>query len=283
MFRGIRRDRVLVLLIILLVVFIGSSYDTKAVILDAVKGVEKIRLERLTSEYKIKNTANFSIRYSKQDANVLDRVVYQAEKQYNTVTDYFGYCPCDKITLIVYPNKQELKKGLRLSSGDTTLGAYYSDTIGILSPNQWGEAGEQAEEGLYIHELTHLLMDKMASGNYPIWFTEGMALYQEYINTGFEWGQNYVFKNNPYSSEELTNHFNNLDQVIAYRQSFLLVKAIMDTNHKDKILALFIKLKSGEAFERAFEESLNFTLHELENKINMQGLGKPLHVKNLGD
>ena len=41
----------------------------------------------------------------------------------------------------------------------------------------------------FVHELTHLVVDDLAGGNFPVWFTEGSALYMEYMLLGYEWGR----------------------------------------------------------------------------------------------
>ncbi len=267
MLRGDKRSRVIGFFVLLVFVMVYSFSSVEILISDIVEIVESARLEAITSGYSTEDTEHFRIKYTTQDANVLDRVVQEAEEQYSTITGYFRFYPDDKITLIIYPSKEELEKGLRLPSEDATLGAFYSGTISILSPNEWGKAGDQAEKGLYIHELTHLIMDEMAAGNYPIWFTEGMALYQEYKNTGFEWGENYLFNNKPYSLEELTHHFNELEQMLAYRQSFLLVKAVMEKNDTGRLLELFGMLKKGVPFDRAFEAVTGYSPEDLEKSI----------------
>jgi hypothetical protein len=262
---GFKRGRALLLALIMALIFSSNLFSIKTVIVNAAESVERLRLERLTAGYLTKDTENFRIKFALEDAGVIDRVASEAERQLAIVSDYFGYKSQKRITLIVYPDKEDMERGLRISSNGTTLGAFYAGTIIVISPQKWGKEGEQAEGGLYIHELTHLIMGDMAKGNYPVWFTEGMALYQEYLNTGFEWGKDYIFKNQPYTMEELTLHFNKLDQILAYKQSFLLVKAMMERNKKEQILDLFNRLKAGEKFSEAFEGSLGYPLEELEN------------------
>jgi hypothetical protein len=265
MIRGLKRGHILFFVVIIFVLF--NIYTFKAVVTEAVQGVERLRLQRFTAGYLTEESSNFRIRYAPGDVDVVPRVVAQAERQLDLVSQYFGYYPGSKITLIIYPNRNELETGLRLSADRTTLGAFYAGTISIISPAIWGDEGDQAEEGLYIHELTHLIMEDIAGGNYPVWFTEGMALYQEYLNTGFEWGSEYIFENNPYSIEELSRGFSGLDQVLAYKQSFLLVKAMMEKSTKQDVLKLFDRLNKGVSFPRAFEETLGYSLEHLESIV----------------
>lgn len=265
--RGVSKGRVAVLTVLFLAAFFlgsGGAKPANAI----VEGLERARLHRLTTGYTVKETENFIIRFYAGDAKVLHRVANQAEGQLELAAEFFGYRPENKILLTVYHDKDHLQKGLRLPSRGTTLGAYYAGTIGVLSPNVWGEEGDAAEKGLYLHELTHLLMADMAGGNYPLWFTEGMALYQEYLHTGFEWGKEYRFEKLPYTVEELTGDFARLDQFLAYKQSLLLVKTLVESEGRDKVTALLGALGTGMPFDKAFVQALGYLpghLWELHN------------------
>lgn len=264
MFGGFKRGFILLLAGILVFFVFQNLFVVKSAVTNIYGSIERNRIERITTAYLTKDTANFRIKFSPEDLGIVDGIAKEAERQMTLVSDYFEYQPKGKITLIVYPNKEDLEKGLRLSSGGTTLGAYYAGTISIISPRKWGAEGQEAEDGLYLHELTHLIMDDMAGGNYPVWFTEGLALYQEYLATGFEWGKDYIFKEQPYTLGELTMQFNKLDQFLAYKQSFLIVKDIMERSSREEVLSLFGLLKKGESFETAFARSLGYPLSELQ-------------------
>lgn len=266
--RGFPRGRAAVVTALILAVFFLGAGGIKPAAAVAVEELEKNRLHRLTTDYIQEETGNFVIRFSENDAGVLRRVAGQAERQLALVSEYFGFKPAERIVLTVYHDKDHLLKGLRLPSRGSTLGAYYAGTIGVLSPSAWGEEGDMAEDGLYLHELTHLFMADMAGGNYPLWFTEGMALYQEYLHTGFEWGREYRFEKLPYSLEELTGDFTGLDQFLAYKQSLLLVKTLIETEGRDKILALFGLLDANISFDRAFRHTFGYSTKGLWDLTN---------------
>lgn len=286
--RGVSKGRVALLAVLVLgAFFLGSGGVKPANAI--VERWERVRLHRLTTGYTVKETENFIIRFYAGDAKVLHRVANQAEEQLALAAEFFGYRPKNKILLTVYHNKDHLRKGLRLPSRGTTLGAYYAGTIGVLSPNVWGEEGDAAEKGLYLHELTHLLMADMAGGNYPLWFTEGMALYQEYLHTGFEWGKEYRFEKLLYTVEELTGNFARLDQFLAYKQSLLLVKTLVESEGRDKVLVLLEMLGTGTSFDKAFVKVFGYLPGQLWELLNEEGkkmkyarVGGPLHIK-IGD
>jgi hypothetical protein len=265
--RGYKRGRLIVFLAFAFIMLFLNSGGIKTAAAVMVERAETIRIRKLTQGYSVLETENFSIRFAEKDAAVVQRVAHQAEKQFNLAAEYFGYKLEKKTVLTVYHDKERLQQGLRLPYRGTTLGAYYAGTISILSPSIWGIEGDAAEEGLYIHELIHLIMADMAGGNYPLWFTEGMALYLEYINTGFEWGEEYVFDSPPYSLAELTGEFVNLDQFIAYKQSFMIVKELMEREGRDKVLELFESLRSNISFDLAFTRVYGYSPVEFERSF----------------
>ncbi len=271
--KGVNKTRATILIMIVLLSIVVGTNVLKPATVALVEGAERIRLQRLTAGYGIKETEDFIIRFPIEDTDIVHRVEAQAKPQLRLVTEYFGYSPKKKIYLNVYHDNHYFQKGLRLPDGGTTLGAYYAGTVNVLSPKAWGDEGAAAEQGLYIHEFTHLIMADMASGNYPTWFTEGMALYQEYINTGFEWGKEYIFYHMPYSLKELTFHFDSLDQYLAYKQSLILVKMTMELEGKEGILRLFEALRNGTPFDRAFNETFGYRPEDLY-RLTEQHLGE---------
>lgn len=106
---------------------------------------------------------------------------------------------------------------------------------------------------VFIHELTHLMVDYLAKGNFPMWFTEGSALFMEYTFLGYEWGQD-VKEFKHFTLEDLTHRFSELDEYLAYKQSFLMVRSIIETFGRDKYLTLLKSLGRGKNFSSAMEQ-----------------------------
>ena len=84
-----------------------------------------------------------------------------------------------------------------------------------------------------------------------IWFTEGLALLQEFEQYGTEWGKGMEF-DDKYTIEELRGDFMELYDIKAYRGSFESVKGIYDDYGKEKILGLFNELRKGYDMRSAF-------------------------------
>lgn len=214
-----------------------------------------------TKDYKVRETKNFIIRYGVEDEDVIELIEKAAERDYENVCSMFDYHPKDKTTVIVYTHPEELLKNSYLKQEKPPMGVYIASTIQILSPKLWISEEENMEdifmnEGPMVHEFTHLIIDDLTKGNYPLWFTEGVALYQEYVQTGYEWGKNESFEGNPYTVKELTNDFLDLDEVLAYKRSFEIVKDVVKENGFDYVNQLINDLGKGqpiEAYSEVFE------------------------------
>lgn len=211
-----------------------------------------------TKDYHIKETEHFIIKHEKYDEEMIDLVAKAAEEKYIEVTKMFEYTPKDKITVIVYDDAQKLMQNTNLEQSKPPMGVYYASTIQILSPRLWVPSDQNMEDiflnqGPMVHEVTHLLVDDLARGNYPLWFTEGMALYQEYVQTGYEWGENLNYDGAPFTVEQLTNDFSSLNEMLAYKRSFELVRSLAEREGFEKLNQVLRELKKGESFENSHQ------------------------------
>ncbi|MCT4605782.1 MAG: hypothetical protein N4A64_06695 [Marinisporobacter sp.] len=210
-----------------------------------------------TKDYKIRETKHFMIRYPMEDEKIIDLVAKASEKHYEEVCHRFNYYPENKTIVIVYNNPHDLMKNASLKQGKPPMGVYFASTIQILSPRLWISEDEKIEEmfmneGPMVHEFTHLLVDDLTKGNYPLWFTEGVALYQEYLQTGYVWGENLSYEEEPYTLEVLTDDFHKLDVMLAYKRSFELVKELAEREGFHEINKLLKALGYGKSFEAVF-------------------------------
>ena len=142
-------------------------------------------MSKLTSEH-------FFVKYMPEDRGEAELVLETAEKFYQPITEDFGYTPRGRIPIILYSTKQELNQSFGWDASESAMGVYWAGVIRVLSPGAWvaeTEADRVREvfvsSGPVAHELTHLMVDYLTGGNYPRWFTEGVAQYEEYKLTGF--------------------------------------------------------------------------------------------------
>lgn len=212
-----------------------------------------------TKHYRELETEHFIIRYEPEEEAMIKLVAQAAERDYMAVCHMLGYYPEDKTTVIVYQDSEKLMENANLKQGKPPMGVYFASTIQIFSPRLWISEDEDMEyvfmnEGPMVHEFTHLLVDDLTKGNYPLWFTEGVALYQEYVQTGYEWGKGASFEGQPYTVTQLTQNFGQLDEVLAYKRSFEIVKKMAQEQGFEKINQVLKLLGEGKNFASVHEE-----------------------------
>lgn len=144
-----------------------------------------------------------------------------------------------KPTIIIYPNEKELKKVLKYNK-KAPMGAYYGGILHILSPesylsDKYSRSYDFIKKGPIIHELTHYFVDIKTNGKYKIWFTEGIALYFENKYLGYEWHKELDGKTNVITKSMLEKSFTKLDESLAYRKSYEIIKEEITQKYNNDI------------------------------------------------
>jgi len=224
------------------------------------------RMDKISSEH-------FSVRFAPERRAEAEMVLDVAEYFYFLVASDFNFSPGARIPLILYSSREELNKNFGWGAEESAMGVYWAGTIRVLAPSAWigeSEAGRVKEKfissGPVAHELAHLMVDYLTGGNYPRWFTEGVAQYEEYKLTGFIFNDVAGSPGQPlYSMRELAGDFDGLsNQSLAYRESFAAVYYIVQFHGEDALHELILKLGEGCNLDRAMEKVLGMDLQEFE-------------------
>ncbi len=200
-------------------------------------------------DYEAIESENFIIKYQGIAPQIVTLVAETAEDKYNALKAVYQYEPEGKILLVIHNDAEKMMRTTMLRKGTPPMGVYYADSIHVLDPSQLFEENLEAlisSEGPILHELAHLFTDHRARGNYPMWFTEGVSLYLEYAVDGYEWGQGEEIDEALYNIETLTKSFSQLNQYLAYTQSFRLVKGLVDRYGEAELMALIEALGKGK-------------------------------------
>ena len=200
-------------------------------------------------DYKVLESENFIIKYDDIEQEQLQLVEKTAEDKYEALKEFFGFEPDKKIVLAVHNDSNRMMSTTMLRKGTPPMGVYYANSVHILEPSQlFGDNTEERfySEGPVLHEIAHLFTDHAAKGNYPMWFTEGVSLYLEYSVDGYVWGQGEIIDAEEYSIDNLTKSFFQLNQYLAYTQSFRLVKDFVDKHGEDELIKLINELGEGK-------------------------------------
>lgn len=175
------------------------------------------------------------------------------------------------IVVRLYDSQESLQQAL---GGDyaPTLGAYYLGKLELLAPEVWRPDLEQEEalacyesEGPIVHELTHLLLDYQVLGQYPIWFSEGLAQYWEMRLRGYVWQEGGTdWRNQPHSLADLSCNFAALPEQIAYQEALSLVEFLYATAGDERMHNLVLGLGQGQQFTTALQDAFGQSLERME-------------------
>ncbi len=107
-----------------------------------------------------------------------------------------------------------------------------------------------------IHEFTHLIVDEKTRGNYPLWLTEGLALFIEKETIGFEWEKG-IGEISNISLKDLNDNFDEIEIGAAYRKSYEVIDKLNDQFGFDKINLLLDNLGIGSNVNTSLKEYLS--------------------------
>lgn len=226
------------------------------------------QMEKLTSDH-------FYLKYWPENRAEAEMVLETAERFYGPVAEDFSFKPRGKIPVILYQSREELNNSFGWEATESAMGVYWAGAIRVLSPREWIDEKDPARvrelfasSGPMAHEFTHLAVDYRTGGNYPRWFTEGVAQYEEYKLTGFHFNDPSGSLNRKlYSMEDLTGGFDELpDQSLAYRESFAAVSYIVNVYGEDMLHKLVRQLGLSRDFDSALQEVLGIGTEELETR-----------------
>ncbi|MDI3518851.1 MAG: hypothetical protein PWQ34_998 [Caldanaerobacter sp.] len=235
-----------------------------------VKDVGKAKLIRSVKDFKTAESEHFILKYTPRDEKYTSLVLDIAERHFKGVTEDLGYVPREKVLIVMYSDADKMNRDFSLAKGTTAMGLYLNGVISIQSPSLWiGDEDNLPEifekEGPIVHEFAHFIVDEVAKGNYPVWFTEGIALLEEYRENEVSWGEG--LKGKPYSLEELNYKFNELDEVLAYKRSFEILKAMSYKYGMESIREIIKYLGEGLSLEESFYKVTGDTLKNFIDSI----------------
>ena len=230
-----------------------------------VRQAVQLKVDYETRHMIVYETEHFRIKYTQVDADMLGLIAEASEAAYLPVTRALGYAPRSKTLILVQPNRNELRKAFGWSGNESAMGVYWGGVIQLLSPHIWLNSGDSVQEfihsGPMVHEYTHLVFDHMTNGNYPRWFTEGLAQYVEFRVNQYEWQtSSNRLDGKLYTMAELDKNFDELpNQSLAYRQSLAAVRFIAEVYGEDALTKVIASLQAGQSMEQAIQKNVGLT------------------------
>ncbi|MCT4594314.1 MAG: peptidase MA family metallohydrolase [Anaeromicrobium sp.] len=262
-----RRAKLLVSLILLIVVLVNFNF-IKVKIYPIINKIGEIIMLKKVDTFKTMETEKLIIKYD-TDEDAAKLVAQTLEEKYDSVAKDFNYTSEEKKIIIIYEDGEKLNENTNLRKGNPPMGVYVYNTVSVLSPNNWIKDEENLEtifkeDGPMVHEFTHLIVDEIGRGNFPIWFTEGISLYMEYDKNEYIWKANLDDEDEViYNVKNLTENFHQLDEFKAYKRSFEYIKGFVDEYGFNKLNEILIELGEGRSFNEAHRRVIGKNVEEI--------------------
>jgi hypothetical protein len=237
-------------------------------------GIMQRDLEFKTKTWLSSESSHFRVKYQPGDAAQVGLLLESAEEAYQPVSEQLQCFPAEKISIIMYPDRESLGRSFGWASDQSTMGVYWAGVIRVLAPRQWIKTGDSAElsrifksEGPMAHEYAHLLVDLLSRGNYPRWLTEGLAQYVEREVTGFALDPSPQERNGAwYDLGQMDAGFDNLPaQELAYREALGVTEYLIDRYGFAAVLNVLDWLRRGKSINQALGLALHTNIVEIES------------------
>ncbi|MCL5115750.1 MAG: hypothetical protein M1272_01170 [Firmicutes bacterium] len=202
--------------------------------------------------------AHFRVYYPPGQAREASWVLTSATQALPYEEQNLTEVPQHRLTIVVYSTQAAMNASVGLPADANNIGYDYNGVMDILSPEAWIGTDAEAKkafltQGPVPHELGHALLNLKANANYPNWFNEGVAQYEDMKVTGYQWITPTNSLTGPlYTMSQLDHSFYELpNQSLAYRQGLALV-SYLETVHGEKAFQAFLgQLTRGESFSTA--------------------------------
>ena len=195
-------------------------------------------------DYGINNRVNFRVKYDKlAHSEAETRIVSLLEDAYREITRQLDYRP-DRITEVILYTRESF---FDITRSPSWAGGLYDGRIRLPVKDI---GNDQAElKRILTHELTHALVHHLA-GSCPYWLNEGLA---EYFSLGSR--QETVGQVIPLEYLEAGFPTRARAAMVAYRESYSVVKFLIDRYGMYRLKNLLELLGNQKAFSEAFEET----------------------------
>lgn len=237
------------------------------------RAYERLSLYWQTRDMAVLAGPHFTVYFDPADPEVARWVLDAAERVYEPVIEQMGYTPPLPVPVVVYPDRVSLQEAFDWSDHQSATGVYWSGVIRVLNPRAWIHAEDDSQAAALFsrlnplaHEFAHYVLDYQTNGNYPRWFTEGLAQRIEARVTGYRWLEpESSLAGGYYRLSDLESRFDDLEnQALAYRVSYLLVDYLAERCGEDGLRALSGRLRWAPTLDSAAQQVCGVPPGDLE-------------------
>jgi tetratricopeptide (TPR) repeat protein len=197
-------------------------------------------------------SAHFRVSFAdSEDARAVRLVLAALEEAYFTVGAKFADYPADRSPVVLY-TQQDFHN---ITQTPGWAGAAFDGRIKL--PVRGLQADDTQLTRVVRHEYAHSLITPLSSGRAPVWLNEGLAVWAEENEEGERqaWAEQKIAGQELFTLAQLDGPFMQLPAAraeVAYAQSYLAVRALIDQYGARKIPALLTNLGRTRTLSEAF-------------------------------
>jgi hypothetical protein len=204
-------------------------------------------------------SAHFTIGFAggeRENQAAADLVAHVLENAYFHDGSKLDLYPSDRVQVVLYSSEDF--HDVTQTPG-WTAGVY--DGRIKLPVGGLAETDREVLERTLRHEYAHVLVHRLTRGRCPVWLNEGVAIWAEESRDGerADWALHGIAGQRLFHLADLTGAFTHLPAPrvpVAYAQSYLTVRALVDRHGPQRLRTLLEQIGNGASFERAYRESL---------------------------
>jgi tetratricopeptide (TPR) repeat protein len=198
------------------------------------------------------------------DQALARRAVDLLEAAYRRIGDELQFYPTQTVEVVLYTSQQfrDITRG-----GPTWLGGVYDGRIRVPVKGALEQAGDL--ERVLSHEYVHALVAGVGGRGVPAWVNEGLAVALE--PGGFAGSERVVAaaRSRPRLSQ-LEDGFGSFPDALAqlaYAESALAARAMLDVRGPSAVLMLLRDLGAGAQFSTAFHQRIGVRYEEFQDAV----------------
>jgi cytochrome c-type biogenesis protein CcmH/NrfG len=186
------------------------------------------------------------------DRSTIRPVLNALEDAYDAVGRKFDFYPDDRTSVVLYAQRDFHT----VTQTPDWAGAAFDGRIKL--PVGGVSADDPAFQRVVRHEYAHSLVAQLAGPGCPVWLNEGLAVWAEedLDRDHEEWAERHVADRELFRLGQLNGSFTVLPAGrvdVAYAESYLAVRALVDRYGARKIPKLLNAIRDGHNFSEAFE------------------------------
>ncbi len=216
------------------------------------------------------SSAHFEIAFDHGENYRAARVVLAGlEDAYFLVGRKLDLYPSGRTPVVLYPSEEFND----ITRAPSWTGGIYDGRIKL--PVRGLEADNPLLDRALRHEYAHVVVVKLSAGHSPVWLNEGVSIWAEEDHDGdrVAWAYDTIARHQLFSLRDLEQPFAQLaaNRVpVAYAQSYLAVRAIIDRFGERRLRQLLTRLGEGGDTSAAFEAVFSTRLATFEAELLRQ-------------